>query len=833
MKMRERQTYSLQDTASQRQGVKVFPPSLALFSPPPNRTEQNRRSDATDLPPALSLQHSRKARKGERRKGKRSKGYRSRREQKMSKKKSFSGSTMTLKDFHGGSIPSDLPLPSAPGVIVRPTDRSSFDRQIPTPAWGSSSVVRSDPRSRPGSSGPTRTFDEKTSFLSVPHIGRNFDEDERKPFDGGMTRRPVGEDSAAPSVSRLDPKPAAARQVSTVPSLPAVVKPAAGPNAWAARREAGESVQPPPQPQPAGTASAGSAQSVVSKLAHASAVEKVSSGRWQSKPLPIYHHSPDVEVIRYAEMEAEVDVGFSSSRMEGGGEFDAAKTKDRMHHPEARERMHQEAKERIYTEVKERMYPESKERSSGFYSDGSRPVSRDGKLAGGPLSQVAAEVLERPKLKLLPRTKPMESMETHAVDYKQANQPPVADLVHVESGQEYSESTNPPKPGSAGGEGSNRVVERPKLNLKPRSQPLEQMDGILERESWSLTSVVAQTVLAANNLVWNSLFGGARPRELVLKERGVDDVVINNLDVSQPSNRVKNEGPKSDVKPDLPHPGTRSSERPDNLPSDQRTGRHFERKDHHLDAEKVDAQRSSWRNDNRRNGKEIEKSQERRSEPESWRKPLEAPKEPTPGVSGPRFGRAVSAVELAQAFSRSVSDAKSADRFSSQRGLSGRNQGASMSISFHCQLEADDGYLTLLRSLSTAACRGIYAVKEWRKQIDLHVQGRITSTGCLMNVTVLDDIALRSRRRPIIFWRRCFYGPYGLESKANFVKSIRLALRSQSDNVDLCRDSLYRDSDNVDLCRDFRAEGRGCRVGNDVISITMPIPASGMGIVIQ
>ena len=33
----------------------------------------------------------------------------------MSKKK-VSGNTMTLKDFHGGSIPSDLPLPSAPGV---------------------------------------------------------------------------------------------------------------------------------------------------------------------------------------------------------------------------------------------------------------------------------------------------------------------------------------------------------------------------------------------------------------------------------------------------------------------------------------------------------------------------------------------------------------------------------------------------------------------------------------------------------------------------------------------------------------------------------------------
>lgn len=32
----------------------------------------------------------------------------------MSKKKA--ASTMSLKDFHGGSIPSDLPLPSAPGL---------------------------------------------------------------------------------------------------------------------------------------------------------------------------------------------------------------------------------------------------------------------------------------------------------------------------------------------------------------------------------------------------------------------------------------------------------------------------------------------------------------------------------------------------------------------------------------------------------------------------------------------------------------------------------------------------------------------------------------------
>ncbi len=36
-------------------------------------------------------------------------------EVKMSKKK-LQRAVMTLKDFHGGSIPSDLPLPSAPGM---------------------------------------------------------------------------------------------------------------------------------------------------------------------------------------------------------------------------------------------------------------------------------------------------------------------------------------------------------------------------------------------------------------------------------------------------------------------------------------------------------------------------------------------------------------------------------------------------------------------------------------------------------------------------------------------------------------------------------------------
>ena len=46
-------------------------------------------------------------------------------------------------------------------------------------------------------------------------------------------------------------------------------------------------------------------------------------------------------------------------------------------------------------------------------------------------------------------------------------------------------------------------MERPKLNLRPRLQPIEQLEGNIEKER-------------------NALFG-ARPRELVLRERAIDD----------------------------------------------------------------------------------------------------------------------------------------------------------------------------------------------------------------------------------------------------------------------------------------------------------------------
>lgn len=567
---------------------------------------------------------------------------------------------MTLKDFHGGSIPSDLPLPSAPGLMGRPSDRSPFDRQIPAPAWGNQ-AGRSDHRPRPGSAGTTRSFDEKVAFLShPPHLGRNFEEDERKPFEGGISssRRSVRDDDDAgsrlPSSGRQDSKlSSTARQASVAVShsspaaamkIPTSVTNSqfpssnngqiAGsnsvPNAWAVRREGVERMPSPTLTGP----------SVASKFAQASALEKISSGRWQTKPAAsIYHHHvPDVEVIRYSETESD-NIHYGMNPANGPIEYESE---------------HGRHGEGGGTDLLDN----ERGRNSLFYSDGDRPASTEGKFGGSWMQsqlQMPSELSERPKLKLLPRTKPLEPSESHVGDFKQVHQPP-AHTVHAETVNDLYGNVNPPKPGSAGGDGVNHAIaERPKLNLKPRSQPFEQ-PGSRERER-------------------KALFGGARPRELVLKERGVDDVVINNIDMSQPVNRVKQDVPKVDTKLEAPVPNPRYGERPGNFTTDQRPGRDLDRRDHRLDTEKTDMQRGSWRNENRKNNKDLEKPHEKRQEPETWRRPVEPPKHASPEMTpSPRYGKAASALELAQAFSRPVSVAKSADRPTSHRNLPGRSQ---------------------------------------------------------------------------------------------------------------------------------------------------------------
>lgn len=135
--------------------------------------------------------------------------------------------------------------------------------------------------------------------------------------------------------------------------------------------------------------------------------------------------------------------------------------------------------------------------------------------------------------------------------------------------------------------------------------------------------------------------------------------------------RVKNEVLKTETKPEPAVPIARYSE---NFSLDQRIGRDTDRKDHWLDTEKTEMQRSSWRKENRRNDRETEKQQERRPEPETWHKPVEQAKPYPPNDPGLRFGKAATALELAQSFSKSISDTKTADRFSSQRGQPGQNQ---------------------------------------------------------------------------------------------------------------------------------------------------------------
>ncbi|KAL7592224.1 hypothetical protein Lser_V15G32140 [Lactuca serriola] len=508
----------------------------------------------------------------------------------MAKKKA----TMTLKDFHGGSIPSDLPLPSAPGVTVRPLNHTGFDRHT---SW-TNPMGRQDHRLRPGSAGAVRTYDDKTPFLSHNvQIGRNFDEDERKPLDGGSTPRRTVSDENIRGGSGGGGGGVAVRQepkfeyplAGNAPTRPATtpvsqfpggssasyaarfsessnvgVNSGPSPNAWGPRKVAG--ITEP-------VAASWSAPDAATKLAHASALEKVSSGRWLSNQ----HKQVDVEVIRHPEPEAKVQ------------------TKGNMYTtPEA-------ARSWTTNEVVPPVAPREVPRTD---------VVQD---------LQPSEVSERPKLKLLPRSKPVENLEP-LVAYKQAI-PQAGEAGMVDTGNESYGNANPTEDGNQG-------FDRPRVNLKPRSQPIEQMERNTDRER-------------------NSLFGGARPRELVLKERGVDDVAVNHDTIQSPPNRAKKEITRADNPPVT----SRQNGKPEPLDHHRTASK---TRDH---AEKSDAQRrSNWRNENRK----IEKQppppptpQERPPSPETWRKPVE----PTPPV-GPRYGKAASAVELAQAFSKSVSDPK-------------------------------------------------------------------------------------------------------------------------------------------------------------------------------
>ncbi|XP_074555694.1 uncharacterized protein LOC141811572 isoform X2 [Curcuma longa] len=581
----------------------------------------------------------------------------------MSKKKaSF---TMTLKDFHGGSIPSQLVLPSAPGsginnASARPTDRPG--------AWGIGAPPgsgRSDLqnhhflRPRPGSAGAAsasaRALEERpAAFLShPPHIGRHFDEDEREPFDASsVPRRAAAPDDVLRPFAppRSEPK----RPISspTVPSPviapvpnPGHVSPSPPPSsnvgsAWGPRKEVGSKPLPSLPIQPVCSAS---------RLAQASAVEKVSSGRWNLR-------HPEAETVKPHERE-----DLERQFVETVGNVDG------IYRDRERENPKSVSSPLVYADVKERalpgsypvrvldqhrarspMYPEVNEKqTTGYLFEGVRPTSSDGAFSGSKLhKQGATEVFERPKLKLLPRRKPLESQDIQNRDFddKQAYQVSM-NSEQVHNAHEVYGNLNLPKPESAGADEGHQAIERPKLNLKPRSQTIEQSEGSADRER-------------------KNVFGGARPRELVLKERGID-IAANEVDMIRSSNR--NDLLKIDQKTE-PNLSTQLGERAERLSVGQRTAKDPESKGYHPDNERVDMQSALWRNDHRKNSRQNDKPLERpRADTDNWRKSVIENQKPE--VPGPRFGKGASALELAQAFSRSVSDARPENKVPVQKQL--------------------------------------------------------------------------------------------------------------------------------------------------------------------
>eukprot|EP01018_Ginkgo_biloba_P011216 Gb_22844 [translate_table: standard] len=923
----------------------------------------------------------------------------------MSKKKAFSGSTMTLKDFHGGSIPSDLPLPSAPGVASKAVDRSVHERQSTGSSWGGSInrvYPTGDHRVRQGSANNTqRSFEDKVSYLpNSANIGRNFDEDERKPLDG-FSRRTINDedysnqtyeerrtrqdrfgDRLAPNRSDIKSEPGvvstgisygvkpparqnqysassqsdlgshgnqdrgsnpsthqqtsfghqfaapmqqqlkhssslstsalnSARSIGGNSSMAAQPHGAgrpfvaassapspAAPNAWMARREM-ESSRAEPVANDNISSSSWSAQSVASRFAQASAVDKVSSGRWQSKlslgleqqsersgqfqhsnsfydsrkvgldsgnfshgyseaivdgtqarnlnnvdqntyngkeksnfveyganttsyresakaysldvEKPHIGKDMSIETRRNFDVEATLrnkDESRSGFRETGGHYGDSAQVRlgpnsdyrgygdaswkkidgradldendmatlgmavsrqlspvpdavegvksnnlleergslidigrGHSHQVDSGCALHNDGAMPLYNQenaheswsagsyrdcfppegVRSNLYSEVKEGSNATSSydyelsgiklatENTRASSPAGSSISllaegnrasatptGSSAQMRSDVSSRPKLKLLPRTKPLETNQTAAWEHIESTRPGLPSRSN-----EYHSAASPlPVDFSSEGTGNNphqivkvlggsdveqeeRPSERPKLNLRPRSVPVEQLEANIEKER-------------------KSLFGGARPRELVLKERGVDDMVISGLDpvpvVNRGNKLISKDADQLDElqvesggggnhfrqgeKVENTQVSTRLLERSDTSRSERRDS---DKKDYWSDVEKQELQRNSRRNENWRNphNKDIEK-QERKHDldkQDSWRRSADSQSSnsgpqrslssslldsPThiPGKHG--YGRTASAVELAQAFSRSVSVIGNGQRFLSQ-----------------------------------------------------------------------------------------------------------------------------------------------------------------------
>lgn len=337
---------------------------------------------------------------------------------------------------------------------MRVSDRSGYDRPS---AWGAPPIGRSDHWSRPHTSPVTRHYDDKTPFLShTAPIGRNFDEDERKPLDGvSVPRRTISDESirGGPS-ARVEVQSeyglvgsSLGIQVAPVSQTPAGMGnsysvrltdtghvgmnphslggsreqgTASGgggyPNVWSMRKEVASAVEPE---QPAW-----SSASAASKLAHASALEKVSSGRWQSKAV---HYQTDIEVVQSPEVENRPRVNVNGAgaynRMDAVGEkeyYDAMLARHAERGLSIDNQIQGGRNELLnYERSGVSRYSDVRPASAPYHSDGVQLARNDGKIVGSNLQHpMPSEPTERPKLKLLPRAKP-ESSEPSVMEYAQ------------------------------------------------------------------------------------------------------------------------------------------------------------------------------------------------------------------------------------------------------------------------------------------------------------------------------------------------------------------------------------------------------------------------------
>ncbi|KAI5071450.1 hypothetical protein GOP47_0013701 [Adiantum capillus-veneris] len=289
-------------------------------------------------------------------------------------------------------------------------------------------------------------------------------------------------------------------------------------------------------------------------------------------------------------------------------------------------------------------------------------------------------LVERPKLKLLPRTKPVQAdpleESVQEVSYEGFEDVQSTGLSRIE-GAAGSGSVTAASVINEGVEEPVRIIERPKLSLKPRSQPVE----FVPAGSGSVKERM-------------SVFGGARPRELVLKERGVDESVIVGTDVT-PSSAPS---PISSVR--TPIEGNRTSsgslgygtEKQEKLDERSRRADQHETRMGRQDSGRLERLDSRGRREladfekkDERRGSEHRHHQEKREsdrpdvdKQESWRRPVEVPQSPVPvgEISSGGGGRPIqSAAELAQAFSRSTSFGSSTPGYASQRSPGPRTPG--------------------------------------------------------------------------------------------------------------------------------------------------------------